>query len=433
MSRYIRVTATCYASSGINDILALEGLAQPTNWVSTNFAFGVSVTFDIPAGTWPRVRNQLQVLAQRRVPIADLSTGVMANTGKTMPMITYSADWLGGRPRILQVEAAELSLATPTTVTLRGENLLAGQAASKTIRTASPATVFAYPGTRSYALPQDVLRFTAVAKGPVGNLIAYRIMPASGAGSVTVVLGADGVVQITIVPAAGASNSTAIAAQIAGSTNASAFITATALVASQPIAPTRNPAGLGVGMVGSASYAGQPEYVNLEGGCDGGLAVLDVPVDSGVPTNRLRLTATRGGSDANFINFTLNVSQGANTVVVSGNNITVNRTGATETIANIVTAINASAPAAALVTASAVGSGALGAITKTFLYGGSGESPVATIGGATTSITSHTDSVMTLVTTNAALLTAGVAAAEAAAISIRMNYGLVNAQVLMVT
>jgi hypothetical protein len=425
-----RITVIPYCQSAIQDLLGLEAMAKPQMWSSSNFAFGVPVTFEVSGAVWTRLRYQLNALAQRRIP-AMSPAGVPLNTGKTQPALTYSMEWVpGDRPRVHQVEGVPLSLAAPANLTLRGTNLLAGVAASKIIQTWSPNFTFGYPGTRTYVPAVDALRLDAVAKGPSGNLIGFSIEPASGAGSVATTFNGDGQIYIKITPASGASNSTAIAAQVNGDPVASLFVTATALVASSPIAPTKSmiggngpsPGGL------TPSQSGQIDRWYLEGGDGGGLAVLDVPVTAGSLVNRLRLTSNKAGNDQNLITLTL-VMNGVAGVAVSGTNITVTRAGATETLANLVAAINGNVAAAALVTASAIGAGSLGAMPKTWLYGGGGEPPVATVGGAVASIVSQTDTAMVIGTTNGALVAAGVAAGEEANVQIQMNYGLVTASI----
>jgi len=432
MSSNVLVTITTYGQGALSDILGLEVYAKPGTWVSTSFSFGQTVSFEVPNGVWGRIRSQLSALSQRRIPAMDV-LGVALGTGHTQPLISYSVDYVpGDRPRVHQVEGVPLSVGTPLALTLRGENLLGGLVASSMITTFEASFSYGYPGTATYKKAKNVLRFDALAKGPLGNQIAYSIQPESGAGSVTVTLGSDGLVYVKIVPAAAASTSTAIAAQV-GSTNASAFMTATALIASAPVPPTVGaPGGNGPSPGGATpSNAGQLDRVYLSGGDGGGIAVIDVPVVAGVPTNRLRVTANKAGNDGNFLTLTLLMSQLANSVVVTGTNIVVSRTGATETVANLVAALAGSAPAAALVTASAVGAGAVGALTKSWFYGGAGETPSAKVAGAPATITAHTDTSIVMTVTAPALATAGALAGEQGMIQIAMNYGLVSAPVTL--
>lgn len=427
----VLITVTSYGNAALQDLLGLEAYARPGTWVSQSFSFGTTASFEVTGSTWTRLRPLLSILSQKRIPAMD-PLGVPLSTGKMQPAITYSMDWVpGDRPRIHQVESVPISLAVPAPITLRGTNLLGGLAATSTLQAWSSAYTYGFPGTRTYTPPVDALRFTAVAKGPGGNLVSYAIKQDTGAGSVTVTIDGDGGAHIEIVPAAGASTSTAIAAQVAGSVPASRWISATVLSAGQPIAPTLT----GVGGQGPSpggltpSSSGLTDRVYLSGGDGGGLAFLDIPVVAGVEANRLRVTSQKAGNQNNLITLTLVASSGAPGVTVSGNDITVAFAAATRTLANLVADINGSAPAAALVVASAVGAGSLGSVSKSWLNCGGGETPVATIGGAVSVVTAQTDTSMVLTTTNGALVAAGVLAGEEANVQIQMNYGLVATSV----
>ena len=425
----VLVSVVAYGNATLQDLLGIEAYARPGSWVSQSLSFGSSVSFEVPGTVWTRVRSQLNGLAQRRIPALD-AAGVPTGTGKTQPILTYSMEWVpGDRPRIHQVEGAPLDLSTPANLTLRGTNLLGGTAASKIVQTWSSAYAYGNPGTRTYTRAVDSLRFDAVNKGPLGNKIAFSI-EAAGSASVVTTIGEDGEVYVKITPATGASNSTAIAAQVAGDTDASAFITATALVASAAIGPTAtsiggngpSPGGL------TPSQSGQIAKIYLDGGDGGGLARLDIPAVAGVPTDRLVLTSAKGGNDRNTI--TVTFVSGSNAVAVSGNDITVTR-GSDTSIADLVTAINGSG-ARALVVASAVGDDSLTlsrVMAKSWLYGGGGETPVATIAGAASTVVSQSDTAMVLSVTNTALVAAGAAVGEVAVVQVQMNYGLVAASI----
>jgi hypothetical protein len=163
----------------------------------------------------------------------------------------------------------------------------------------------------------------------------------------------------------------------------------------------------------SAARAGLTDRIFLSGGMGAGVAYLPVQVVPGVNTNRLHLRATRSGNDRNMISFALNLNQPANSVVVTGDAIVVNRTAASETIANIAAALAASPQASALVVATAVGAGSFTEnIPPTYLFGGAGEPAFATIGGAATTIVSQSDTEIVLRTTNAALTAAGAAVGD---------------------
>lgn len=427
----VLVTVTAFGQTALQDLLGIEAAAKPGTWISQSLSFGVAASFEIPGSVWTRLRPQLNALANTRVPAMN-SSGVALGTGKTQPALIYSMEWVpGDRPRIHRTSTStvQLSVGTPSDVTVYGSNLLGGYAASSTLQTLSGAYNYALPGTRSFTRAVDALKITANVKGPLGNKIAYSIEKESGGGSVAVTMGADGEVYIKVTPAASASNSTDIAAQISGSTAASEFITATALVASSRISPTTSPQLPGVTPGGlTASSSGQITKVYLTGGDGGGVAILDVCSTAGVVTNRLRLTAVTGGNDRNQITMTLTLGTSNAISVVDSYNIVVSRAASTVSIATLVGVINGHAPARALVVASAIGtdSNLIAAFSKTWLYGGGGETPVATLAGAATSIISQSDTQMVLHTTAGALAAVSATAGQMADLQIQMNYGLVT-------
>ena len=430
----IRVTITAYAQGSIADDLGLEPQATGASWVSSPTGFGLTTTFVVTGATWTRLRPKLAQLSLRRIPAYNTSTGVPLGKGKTMPYMTYTVEWVpAGRPRIHQIEGGPLSLAAPANVTLRGTGFLGSTNAYAIIQQATTGYIDRLPGTRTVPRTVEVFRVTSVLAGPIGNRVSLTISPASGAGAVFVTPDTstdEGGVNIRVVPAAGASNTTAIAAQINGDAVASTFITATATVASIALSPTIvNPltGPVGGGNREMASVAVLKDKLRLSQGDGSAPASASFFVTAGAYANRLRVVSARAGNDRNIISLTVNMAQGSNTVVVTGTDIVVNRTGATETIANLVTAINGSAQAAALVTASAVGAGSLGAQDKTWLEGGAGEPVIATIAGAPARVVSQTDTAIVLAVTNPDLVAAGVSVGEIAVIQLLMHYGLATA------
>lgn len=555
------ITVTAYGNSAMSDLLGIEAYAKPGTWVSQNFSFGVTVSFQVTGGVWSRLRPQLNAMANRRIPAMD-SNGVLLGTGKTQPALSYSMEWVpGDRPRIhraligvaggtaavaatgriesvesdaltdgetfilndgvnpaitfefdddgsvvptptlvpinfvpaqsaatvatniaaaingvgatLAITAAvsstvvnltndtagvagnvniinntvmdvvgmaggaaaatatNLSIAAPGDITLVGTNLLAGTRAASVLQTWSAAYSYGNPGTRTFTPAVDALRLEAAVTGPFGNKFCYTIEAASGAGSVTTRLLDNDDIHVIVVPAAGLSNSTAIAAQIAADPLAGNLITATALVPNSAISPTstRQLPGVSPGGV-TPSSAGQVNRVYLEGGDGGGLGVLMVPVVAGDLTNLLILESTRAGNDRNLITLTITINSGAPiATTVSGNNITVALQGATDTLANIATSINGTAAARALVEAQVQGAGSLGALAKSWLYGGGGEPAVATVAGAVATIRAQSDGQMVVRTTNGALVAAAAAVGELATVQVQMNYGLVAADI----
>lgn len=426
----VAITVTAYGNSVLNDILGIEAYAKPGTWVSQSFSFGSVVTFEVPGNVWTRLRPQLNALANRRIPALD-SNGLPLASGKTQPALSYSMDWVpGDRPRIgrVAVNTTLVDLSSGSTLTVSGTNLLSGTAASLMLQTWSAAYSYGNPGTRTFTRAVDALRIDAVAKGPIGNKIAVSVEQEAASSSVVVTMGADGEIYIKVTPITGFSTSTAIAALINGSSAANVWVSATALVAGARISPTSTVSVNGISPGGlTASNAGQIGKVYLSGGDGGGLARLDVPVVAGAPANRLVLVSKTAGNQQNLITLRITVSNGGSTTgSLSGNDITVACSGATETLANIVSAING--VSGVPVVASAVGSGSLGALSKTWLYGGGGETPVATVGGKAAVITAQSDTAMTITVSSAALaVSPAVAAGDQLALQLQMNYGLVSA------
>lgn len=428
----IRVNITSYAPAAISDDLGIEAMADGAAWVSSPGVPKASTSFVVTGSVWTRLRPRLLELSQRRIPAYNLTTGAVI-AGKTMPALVYTADWVpAGRPAIYSIEGAPLSLASPANLTLRGVGFLGASYAYAVIQQAVGGYTAGFPGTRTVPRTVEVFRITSVLPGPVGDQISLIISPASGAGAVFVTpnTSPSGGLLIRVVPAAGASTTTAIAAQINGDAVASTFVSATATVAGATLSPTLvtpsfGPLG-GGDATNAAALASLRDGLRLRGGDGSSPSYLNVRVVDTSYANRLRIVSNRAGNDQNLITLTLNMSQGANTVAVSGNDITVNRTGATETIANLVAAINGNASAAALVTASAIGSGSLGALSKTWFSGGAGEAVVVTVGGATARVVSQTDTAMVIATTNANLVAAGITVGEIVAVQLSMHYGRVS-------
>ncbi len=381
------VTIVANGDVAIQDTSGLEAYNQSAQFLGAGVKGGSSVTFKVGEGQWDRIRPQLVELSQRRIPQPSAP-------GKTWPLMTYQVDFLpGSRPSIDQVEGTLSVGGGAQTVTLRGTNFVGGTKAEYTILAGT---------TRS-------LRFVAVMKGPAGENVTINLAKASGAGSVTTIIGKDGAVVINVIPAAGGPGANAIAAQIAASTPAATFVVAT---------------GGGTGVVGVFNG------IKMTGGDGNGHARIMVP---SVPkTGWLHLVATKTGNDQNLITLTINAGAVGNTVVVTGTNIVVNRTSATPQITAVRDAIIADSGvggAASLVIATLVGTdGTLAGTTKTYANGGSGETPAITIGGGACTIVSVADTAIVLSVTGAQLTTAGVANGEQAVIVMRGNYGLVSAQ-----
>jgi len=409
------LTLIGYGNFSVADEIALETMAPEAQFRGQTLDQDInSVVVRMTEASWDRIRPRVRDMSQRRIPAVDANGAAVPNV--TRPAMEYSVVPVPARlPRLTQIEpTAPVSLVTDGVLTLRGVNLLGGMPAEYDVITQSGNTLPGMTGQRRFARGVRVLHLQAVPLGPVGNRIGVRFAAASGAGSVSVKMKRDGEILIDVVPASGSDDATSVAAQIAASA-AALFVTATAIVGSAKVPPTNQDQS----PLSAVQVIRQP-YAMLHGGDGGGVAEVNFLVSGTDPTNRLRIVAQKAGTPSNGIRVKLVMDQGSNSVSVSGKTITVNRTGSTETIANLVTAINGNASAAALVAASAVGSGSLDDCDA-YLYGGSGEEPVATVGGASAAITGHTDSAMVLSVTAAALGTAGVANLEDAVIQVVMG------------
>jgi len=417
---YKKITVTAIADIALNELTGLESAAPEAQFTWLTASGGGTVVEVVCTGsTFDKLKPYLRNLSQSRVKISGSS--------RTMPVMSYVVDDVpGGRPVLHQSEG-DVSVGAGAALTLRGQGLIPGTQARLELRRQTLTNTIGPAGiTRQYNAPETTFRVTAVQYGPAGNLIEFAIMPESGAGSVTTEEYADGVVKITVVPAANASNSTAIAAQIAGDALASVWITSTAVIANAPIKPFRGK------LEGPNAGSNNPVAMNLKGGDGSGVAFADLLVAGVNPTNRLRIQAQRVGNQGNLINIQLRGGQVGDTVVVTGNSIVVNRIAAATAIGTLATAINANAAANALVQATAVGAGNLGNVGPVYLACGAGEQAVATVGGAPATITLHTSTSMVVTASPAALVAAGVAVGEVAITNVRLDYKVLNSQQLAI-
>jgi hypothetical protein len=428
MTMYAQITVTALAPVALADVLGLEASTPEAIFTRLTASAGETVVIRCSGAVWDRLRPQLRKLSQRRIPAVD-GAGVVI-PGHTRPAMTYTMDWIpGDRPRLHQLEGA-VTAATNSTVTVRGENLVPGAAAQlKFVRERVLPSGYSAAGTTPlYLAPEVVLTVTAVAKGPIGNKIGLLIKAPSGLGSVTTQEFADGQVQITVVPAASANDAGSIATQINTDTLAPLWVTAVANVSSALIS-----AFTGSGEISGPNVVSLLPFQFLTGGDGTGIAFADLLVSGTDPTNRLNVIAQRAGNQGNLISLTILVSQGSNSVVVTGSDIVVSRTAATTTLADLRTAIRGNADALALVHPEVVGSGtsSLGAVAKTFLAGGAGEQPVAQIGGASATVYEQSDTLLTLYVAGADLTAAGVAAGEVAQVNILLDYQRLSASVVV--
>jgi len=424
---YAEITVTALSAVAMTDVLGLEASTPEAIFTRLSASNGETVVIRCSGAVWDRLRPQLRKLSQRRIPA--LTPAGVVIPGRTAPAMTYTQEWIpGDRPRIHQVEGS-LVVGSDCTLQIRGENLLPGARASLTIFR-EPVNVgsFAAAGTTPlYSPPQAIIRFTAVAKGPIGNQIAVLIRAPSGAGSVAAQEYADGKVLLSIVPPA-AGTASLIETLVNTDPVSSVWISATALVGAAVVAPFS-----GSGEIVGPNVAPQLPYRFLSGGDGTGVAVADVLVSGTDPANRLRLTAQRGGNQGNLINLTVRVNQAANAVTVTGNSIVVDRTAANVSLTTLAGLLNTAASAQnALVEASVVGSGAstITDVAQLYLAGGAGEQLTAQIGGATARVRVHTDTGVELFATAAALATAGVLANEVVQINLLLDYQRLSSVVM---
>lgn len=423
---YVQITVNALSPLALSDVLGLETTAPEATFTRISANGGETVVIRCTGPTWDRLRPQLRKLSQRRVPALD-GTGAII-PGHTAPLMTYSQAWVpGDRPRLTQLEGS-IEAATDSSLTVRGTNLVPGTKAALVLyRERVLPSGFAPAGsTPLYNQPEAVLTFTAVPKGPVGNQIGILIGAAAGAGSVTTEEYGDGRILIYVVPAASTNTATAIAAQVNGDTSASRFVTATANVGAALI-----PAFTGHGPISGPNVTNVQPYQFLTGGDGAGIAFADLLVSGTDPANALHIQAQRSGNQSNTISVTLLVSQLANSVVVTDTDIVVSRTAATVAIGTLATAINASADAADLVHATAIGSGSLGAVSKTYLAGGAGEMLRAQIGGVEATVSEQSDTSMVLSVSGGDLAAAGVLAGEVAQVNVLVDYQRLSASVVV--
>jgi hypothetical protein len=423
---YAEITVVAASALAMTDVLGLEASTPEAIFTRLSANDGETVVIRCSGPVWDRLRPQLRKLSQRRVPV--MSGGVPV-PGRTMPAMTYTQEWIpGDRPRIHQVDGT-VTAATDSTVTVVGENLIPGaKARLNIVRQQVTTGGFLPAGTVPlYTQPEIVLTITAIAKGPIGNQIGILIKEASGLGSVDTKEYADGVVHITVVPAAALNTATAIAGQINGDALANVWVTATPVIGGAAI-----PAFSGNGPIAGPNVGDLLPWQYLEGGDGAGLAFADLLVAGTDPTDRLRITAQRSGNQGNVISITLRMNQAGNSVTVSGTDVVVNRTGATETLANLVTAINTPAGAAEpFIKATAVGAGSLGDVSKTYLAGGAGEQVSAQIGGAPATIREQGDTSMLVDVLGTDLTAAGVASGDVALVNLLLDYQRLSASLVV--
>lgn len=382
-----RITVTAYGDCNIQDVDNLEAFT-PGNTFSIGFKAGDVKSFAVTERSFDaRIRPQLIALSQMRIQAND---GLLPYT-RTRPAISYVVeDVPGQRPRLTQVNAASLSVGAPAALVLTGVNLIPGLKAVASVGS----------GT-------GLLTLTHVRKGPLGNRTRVVVNPGAASTSVVTTVSDQGDVVITVTPTV-AQQANLIAAQINADALASLFVLATSG---------------GTGKVPA-------QTIILTGGDDSGTAMRYFPSTAPL-TSFLTLEAKKPGNDGNLIALRVLAPAGAGSVSVSGSLITVTPALATIDVVSIAAQINGSVPAAALVTAVAVGAANLSpsVFGYEYLYGGAGEPATATLGGAAAALSAHTDTSLTLTVTAPDLLAAGVLASEQAVINVLTGYQRLQAQI----
>jgi hypothetical protein len=382
-----RITITAYAGFNIQDIEGFD-LQVPGTTNSMSYKAGDVKSITVTERAYDaRIQPQLDTLSMDRVRLVESNVPVK----RTGPVMTYTLENLPDqRPLIDRVIGSPLDLSAPAGVTIVGRNLIPGLKANASVGT----------GT-------GLLTVTAVRKGPQGNRVSVVILPGSASPSVAWAVDMDGRVVISVTPTV-AQRADLIAAQINGNAFAAMFLSATSG---------------GTGKV-------LTQTLKLTGGAGSGMAWLVVPASA---TSWLLIEATKPGNDANGISVKILADTGAGAVTVSGNAITVTPAAGETGAAELATLINGTAAARALVKCTATGTTDIvpGTVGQSYLYGGSGEPTVVTIGGAVAAVTTHTDTSLVLAVTNALLAAAGVVATDHVTISLKLGGRTLSAQIPM--
>lgn len=381
----LRVTVTPYGSFSVGDYVGNEPYKLDHQFVSMSYAAGDPPSwFECTRQQYDSgIRKALEKLSGLRVKIPA--------SRQTKPLMVYSVIESPEQvSRFHQVEGGALSLGGGAqTITLRGQNLIAGRKATAVIGSGTGA-----------------LTFTAARKGPVGERVTVNILRA-GSPSVAIVRGTDDAgqpyVTVNVTPATGAGlQASAIAAQFSGAVTK--YVTA---------------AAGGSGLVKPASGI-QLSLGGLHGGA--GVAFIDIPTVQARTV--LRVEAFRPGSLGNGWSVRINAASGGGSVTVDRTARTVvlvPATGAGNTNASVLRdQLNASAGFAKDLTASVIGTDgdAVPVLTQSYLYGGSDNEPTAQIGGVDADVIGYDDTMVQVRITGSALSGGGAAAGEAAVINL---------------
>lgn len=382
----IRIAITAFGDFSVGDYAGLAPYKLDHQFVSVSLSAGEQTELYITRSEYETgIRQTLELLSQMRVTIP--------GTTRTSPLMTY--DIISDeRPRFLQSEGGALSLAGGTqSVTFRGLNLIAGRKARGELGEGSNA-----------------LRFTAARKGPIGKKITINLKQ-PGSASVEIVYGPDGAVTVNVTPssAPGGTQANTIAAQFTGAVTK--HVTCT---------------GGGSGVVRCPVNGITLDFRDMHAGA--GQAFIDLPTTQA--RTRLRVSHLPPGSRGNEWSVTVLAPSGGGAVSVNTGSklLTVTpATGSGNADASVVAAqINNDSTAKKYFFAEVVGTNsddvvASTAIPRSYLYGGCGETPTASIGGATADVIAYTDTSISLQTTDTALNTAGCVAGEDALVALSLD------------
>lgn len=382
-----KLTFTALGDISERDWYGVHGLGSVT------VPAGTTVSRTISNEHWGQLQPVIEKLSQRRVALTE--NGV--RTGKTGPLCVYTVTRVpSGRPRVHQIAAVLSVLASaPATqpVVLTGENLIPGIAAQAIVN-------------RGLA---SQLTLTATRKGYSGNRVTVNVHAPSGTGEIAVVPDNLGGAVIDVVPAAAVGpGANAIAAQMTAHAECSRYVAATG---------------------GGTDSVGIRTAITLEGGAGAGVSFLDVR--TAVDGSYLRIEALTPGNGMNGHSFAIAAASGGGSVTPTnttlGIDVVVVPAAAADTITDIAAQINAEAGEIFRAVVVGTGSTAVPVTAKSYLYGGSGETPVITVGGAEAIVTNYTDTVLALTVARTDLIAAGLQAGETAGIQILHDYGLLNA------
>jgi hypothetical protein len=382
----IRIAITAFGDFSVGDFVGLTPYKLDQQFVSVSLSAGQSAEIYVTRSEFETgIRQSLEKLSQMRVQIP--------GTTRTSPLMSY--DVLSDeRPRFLQAEGGALSLSGGTqSVTFRGQNLIAGRKASAVLGTGS-----------------SQLTFTAAGKGPRGQKVTINLK-APGSAGVELVYGLDGAVTVNVTPASGGSGTQAntIAAQFTGA------VTKHVTCVGGGTGDVRCPVN-GIVLTHNERHAGA------------GQAFVDLPTT--LARTRLRVTRLLPGSRGNEWSVTVLAPSGGGSVAVNTSTklLTVTpATGSGNADASVVAAqINNNATAQKHFFAEVVGTNgddvvASTPIPRTYLCGGCGETPVASIGGASVDVIAYTDTAVTLQVADTALVTAGCVAGEDALVALSLD------------